>query len=92
VFGGSWIAVRIGVGRLPNGTNWGHVLGLAVTCGIGFTVALFVADLSFTDPVLTASATIGVLAASALAGTFGFLLLRFLPRAAPSDVAPDSDG
>jgi NhaA family Na+:H+ antiporter len=85
VFGGSWIAVRFGIGRLPNATTWRHMFGLAVTSGIGFTVALFVTGLSFTDATLTASAKIGVLAASTLAGILGFLLLRFLPAAATAE-------
>ena len=55
------------------------MLGLAVTAGIGFTVALFVTGLSFTDPALTSSAKIGILLASTVAGILGFALLRTLP-------------
>ena len=46
------LAVRVGVGRLPSSATWRHMFGLAVTAGIGFTVALFVTGLSFTDPAL----------------------------------------
>ena len=79
VFGGAWLAVRVGVGRLPTSATWRHMVGLAVTAGIGFTVALFVTGLSFTDPALTSSAKIGILLASAVAGLLGFVLLRTLP-------------
>jgi NhaA family Na+:H+ antiporter len=79
VIAGAWLAVHLGVGRLPAGTSWRQLFGLAVTAGIGFTVALFVTGLSFTDPGLTASAKIGILAASALAGLFGWLVLRSSP-------------
>jgi Na+:H+ antiporter, NhaA family len=82
VLGGAWVAVRLGIGRLPGSVSWRHMIGLAATAGIGFTVALFVTALSFDTPALTSSAKIGVLAASVTAGLLGFLLLRTLPRRA----------
>ncbi len=72
----TWLAVRLGVGRLPERTTWGHVVGIGATAGIGFTVALFVAGLSFDDPDLLRSAKLGILAASTVAGVLGFMLLR----------------
>jgi NhaA family Na+:H+ antiporter len=86
VLGGSWLAVRLGIGRLPASVGWRHMAGLAATAGIGFTVALFVTALSFDDPLLTSSAKIGVLAASVIAGALGFVLLRALPENARSPV------
>jgi NhaA family Na+:H+ antiporter len=79
VFGASWIAVKLGVGRLPERTTWRHMFGLAITAGIGFTVALFVTGLSFTDEGLTSSAKLGVIAASVIAGAVGFGVLRASP-------------
>ena len=79
VFGGAWLAVRLGVGRLPVSVTWRHMIGLAVTAGIGFTVALYVTGLSFDDPAVVSSAKIGILAASSIAGALGFLLLRSVP-------------
>jgi NhaA family Na+:H+ antiporter len=70
VLGGAWLAVRLGVGRLPTSATWRHMVGLAVTAGIG---------LSFTDPALTSSAKVGILLASTVAGILGFALLRTLP-------------
>ncbi len=81
VFSFSWLAVRLGLGKLPAGTTWRHAFGLAVTAGIGFTVALFVATLSFDDAAFTSSAKIGVLGGSLVAGILGFLLLRSTPAA-----------
>lgn len=72
----SFLAVRLGAGRLPEGTTWRQMAGLGVCAGIGFTVALFVTSLSFTDPAFAASAKVGILAGSLLAGTIGYLLLR----------------
>jgi Na+:H+ antiporter, NhaA family len=86
VFSFSYLAVKLGIGRLPAGTTWRHMVGLAVTAGIGFTVALFVTGLSFDDAGLTASAKLGVLIASGTAGTLGYLLLRTSPPAVARDL------
>ena len=72
----TWLAVRLRLGVLPEGTTWGHVVGLAATAGVGFTVALFVTGLSFDSAALTSDAKIAILAASIVAGTLGYLLLR----------------
>lgn len=76
VFTSTWIAVRLGVGRLPPSTNWNHLFGVAMCAGIGFTVALFVAGLSFDAPALNDEAKIGILAGSAVAGLAGYVWLR----------------
>ena len=70
------LARRLGLGQLPEGTHSGHVLGVASVAGVGFTVALFIADLAFEDPVLLEAAKTGILTASILAGILGALLLR----------------
>jgi NhaA family Na+:H+ antiporter len=94
VTGATLLAVRSGLGRLPDGTSWRHVLGLAVCAGVGFTVALFVASISFPDdPVLADSARIGILLGSLVAGVVGFLLLRTTPErasAAEAEPAPEA--
>ena len=76
----TWLAVRLGVGRLPDRTTWSHVVAIGATAGIGFTVALFVAGLSFDDPDLLRSAKLGILAASTAAGILGYTLLRRTAR------------
>jgi NhaA family Na+:H+ antiporter len=89
VFAASFLAVKLGLGKLPAGTTWRHVLGLAMVAGVGFTVALFVTSISFTDPVLADSAKIGILIGSAVAGTVGYLFLRAIPATEPT-AAPDA--
>lgn len=80
---GAILAVRSGLGVLPAGTTWGHLLGLAACAGIGFTVALFITTLSFDDPVLADHAKVGILVASFVAGVLGYALLRFTTRGVP---------
>ncbi len=80
VFGASVLAVRLGIGRLPEGTTWSQVFGLAVCAGIGFTVALFVTSISLEDAAVADSAKVGILVGSLLAGGGGFLVLRAATR------------
>jgi NhaA family Na+:H+ antiporter len=88
VFGASALAIRLGIGRLPVGTTWRHMIGLAMVAGVGFTVALFVTSISFDDPVRSDAAKIGILAGSALAGVLGYLVLR-TARPVPAEDAPE---
>jgi NhaA family Na+:H+ antiporter len=76
VFAFTWLGARIGLGRLPEGITWPTVLGLSTTAGVGFTVALFITGLAFTDADLINSAKIGIFIASVIAGIGGFFLLR----------------
>jgi NhaA family Na+:H+ antiporter len=76
----TWLAVRLGWGRLPRFTGWRHVVGLAAVAGIGFTVAIFIAGLAFTDPVQVDQAKLGIFAGSLAAGIVGYLVLRSNPR------------
>jgi NhaA family Na+:H+ antiporter len=76
VGGASWLAVRLGIGRLPEGVTPRQVLGVAAIAGIGFTVSLFVAGLAFpADPELEGAAKIGILGASVIAAVLGSAIL-----------------
>ncbi len=77
-----WLAVKVGVARLPQGLGWGAIIGGGCLCGIGFTMALFITDLAVGEDLI-ASAKIGVLAGSALSAVLAMaLLLAVLPRSA----------
>ena len=86
VFSFSWVAVRLGVVKLPANTTWKAFASVCVICGIGFTVSMFIADLSYaglgTDgAVLLDQAKLGVLVGSVLAAVLGCILLNFtLPK------------
>lgn len=78
------LAVALGLGRLPVGMRRSQVLGVAAVAGVGFTVSLFVADLSFTGALLD-DAKIGILGASLVAGGLGAALLWGTSRSAPTN-------
>ena len=77
VLGMTWLAVRTGLGQLPSGVAWKHILGVGFLAGIGFTVAIFVGAIAFGDPALVDQAKMGIFGASLLAGAAGYLFLRF---------------
>jgi NhaA family Na+:H+ antiporter len=82
IFGASWVAVRLRFAELPTECSWTGLFGVAILGGIGFTMALFIAGLAFTDAAQLDAAKIGVLSGSILTGSLGaFFLAR---QAAPS--------
>ncbi len=70
----SWVAVRMGLARLPDGTGWGALTGGGLLCGIGFTMALFIAGLALAGQTLDA-AKVGILGSSAVAALAGMATL-----------------
>jgi NhaA family Na+:H+ antiporter len=85
VFGSASLAIRLGWADLPMGAGKLQLLGVALLCGIGFTMSLFIGMLAFADtPLLQAEVKIGILAGSVTAGVLGWLVLRFAPREVPA--------
>jgi len=83
VFGMVALARLFGLAKLPTGTTWGQVYGVAVLCGIGFTMSLFIGTLAFEHGNfdLLAGVKIGVLLGSLLSAAWGFLVLHLvLPK------------
>ena len=82
----SWLTVKLGWAPMPEGCNWKQLASVALLAGIGFTVSLFIANLSFDtgDPILSPlldNAKLGILVGSLLAGFGGWLALHFtLPK------------
>jgi len=79
------IAVALRLGRLPPGVRPRQIVGVAAVAGIGFTVSLFIAELSFEGTRNLGDAKIGILAGSLLSGVIGVLILvRRRRQPAPS--------
>lgn len=81
----SWIAIKMKVVSLPAGTDWKAFASVCVVCGIGFTVSMFIADLSYHGiaggEALLAQAKLGVLCGSVIAAILGCILLnKYLPK------------
>ena len=76
---GVWLAVRAGA-HLPLGITWMGIIGMSLLGGIGFTVSLFVTELSFEAEAFLTDAKVAILIASALAGGLGYLMLRIVTR------------
>jgi NhaA family Na+:H+ antiporter len=75
ITGFTWLALRLGWGRLPDGVRMTHVTGIAAIAGVGFTVAIFISGLAFSDATLVDMAKLGIFAGSAVAGVLGSALL-----------------
>jgi len=72
----TFAAVRLRVSKLPNGSNFRHVLGISAISGIGFTVSMFMTALAYDNVILQDESKVGILLASALAAIIGLLLLK----------------
>ncbi|MGE4545941.1 MAG: Na+/H+ antiporter NhaA [Pedobacter sp.] len=78
----SWIGVKLGLARLPQGISWSEFHGMAVLCGIGFTMSLFIATLALGNagPATGDAARLGVLLGSLVSSVSGYYLLRRATR------------
>ncbi|WP_029912990.1 Na+/H+ antiporter NhaA [Pelobacter seleniigenes] len=85
VFGFSYMAIKLGMARLPIAATWQHMAGVAALCGIGFTMSLFIGGLAFQHTggdarTYLTTHRIGILAGSLLSGLFGYLILQQADR------------
>ena len=80
----SWGTLKLKLADMPNGMTWKNLSGICLLGGIGFTVSLFIANLSFgEEPHLLNQAKMGVVAGTVLAGILGYIVLHFtLPKKA----------
>lgn len=83
ILGAIWAAQRWNLAKPPAGASWPQLWGMALLCGIGFTMSLFIAQLGFPgSPELVDEAKLGVLAGSMLSALAGYLVLRLAGRKA----------
>lgn len=94
VFSFTWLGIKLGIIRLPQGANWKSFASICMLCGIGFTVSMFMAALSFPDDAhvdFLNDAKLGILCGTVASAAVGvFMLNRFLPKAekATPEAAP----
>ena len=89
VFGLTWLAVKSGIAALPAGANWGQVLGVAILCGIGFTMSLFVGSLAFVadSSEYAGMDRMGILTGSLFAALIGYAVMVVASRKNPAQAA-----
>jgi NhaA family Na+:H+ antiporter len=87
IFTSVWLSVKLGIAARPAHASWLQVYGVALLCGIGFTMSLFIGGLAFTGPDQADDVKIGVLMGSLLSAILGYLVLRF---AAPQKIISES--
>jgi NhaA family Na+:H+ antiporter len=78
IFGLCWLSIKLKLTQLPAQMNWWNLYGVAVLCGIGFTMSLFVGSLAFeeTGVNLLFDERLGIIAGSLLSGIVGFVVLH----------------
>ena len=80
-----FVAIKIGLAKLPDGANWASLYGVSILCGVGFTMSLFVGSLAFENVAFEAQAVfderLGIILGSLLSGIAGYLVLNYsLPK------------
>jgi NhaA family Na+:H+ antiporter len=80
----SFIAVKGGMGSLPKDVSWLHILGSAMLGGIGFTMSLFIADLSFSSVYMLKYAKMAILFASVVSAIIGITFLGLVSTTSPA--------
>ncbi|MFC4256233.1 Na+/H+ antiporter NhaA [Altererythrobacter xixiisoli] len=89
VFGSAAVAIRLGLADMPLGASWAQLLGVALLCGIGFTMSLFIGLLAFAGhPLLQEEVKIGIIGGSLLAGIAGWGVLRLAPATGARPLHP----
>ncbi|ABZ00172.1 TPA: Na+/H+ antiporter NhaA [Pseudomonas putida] len=82
VFGLTWLAVKLRLAALPAGAGWGQILGVAILCGIGFTMSLFVGSLAFSpgSSEYAGMDRMGILTGSFFAAVIGYAVTAMASR------------
>lgn len=75
-----WLTLKSGQGQLPEQLKLSHILGMGMLGGIGFTMSIFIAGLSFADDIILNSAKLSIFIASLISGALGYFWLRHISR------------
>jgi Na+:H+ antiporter, NhaA family len=80
IIAGAWLMVRFGITPLPQDVRWGHIIGVAMLAGIGFTLSIFIAELAFAGTAYIDAAKLAIFVASILSACLGLLVLKTISR------------
>ena len=83
VLGATALACALKLGRRPSGATWLQILGVAMLCGVGFTMSLFIGGLAFHDGAAASQVQLWVVAGSLISALAGVLTLRLAATAVP---------
>lgn len=78
IVGASWLMIKFNISKLPRGSNWNHVVGVAMLAGIGFTVSIFVTELAFDQEKFITISKLAIFIASIVSGLLGLAVLRYM--------------
>jgi NhaA family Na+:H+ antiporter len=78
----TWLAVKLRIGKLPDDVNWMQLYGVAVICGIGFTMSLFIGSLAFEQTIENQAMNdrLGILVGSFLSAVLGYVWLKYVAK------------
>lgn len=88
VFGAARLAVALRLARLPEGTTWSQIYGVAILGGVGFTMSLFIAALAYQQPGMILKSNVSIVVGSALSACVGMIVLA---RSCRSPMTPQSE-
>lgn len=83
IFATTWLLVKSGIAKLPAGTDWLQIYGVALLAGIGFTMSLFIGFLAFDDALMQDQVKLGVITGSLLSAMVGGVVIRMSTRRKP---------
>jgi NhaA family Na+:H+ antiporter len=83
-----WICIRSGLSKLPDQASWKQIFGVGLIAGIGFTMSIFIAMLSFNDPTMIEEAKLAILIGSLLSGVIGSIYLTSVAGKKTNDRKP----
>lgn len=89
IFLATWLAVKTGFGAMPRDTNWGQIYGGAILCGIGFTMSLFIAHLTFRASPVFDAVKMSIFVGSVVSCIAGMTVLYFMSKRAEARTIVD---
>ncbi len=84
-----WLVLKSGLASLPNGTDFKHIYGVALLCGVGFTMSLFISELAFGGVTEGFDPRLGIILGSIVSGVLGYVVLKTSLKELKNETAVD---